>query len=113
MQKYLIIGIFISILLGYIGWLKYDNSKLESIIHSERAKNQALDKSLQYQKSLVKIQEEKTIQLLEKIKELENAPIKTDSKIVKVENCQVTISDVDTNPETAKGIPLFLGNVGK
>lgn len=113
MQKYLIIGIFISILLGYIGWLKYDNSKLESVIHSERAKNQALDKSLQYQKSLVKIQEEKTIQLLEKIKELENVPIKTDSKIVKVENCQVTISGVDTNPETAKGIPLFLGNVGK
>ena len=37
----------------------------------------------------------------------------TPIKIVKVENCQITISDVETNPETAKGIPLSLGNIGK
>ena len=44
---------------------------------------------------------------------LKRSNFETESKIVKVENCQVTISDVETNPETAKGIPLFLGNIGK
>ena len=113
MQKYIIIAFVITAMLGYIGWLKYDNVKLQTTISSLESKNKGLETSLNIQINLNKIQDQKNQELVNNIKELENKPVKIETKYVTVKDCKVQISKVDTNITTAKGIPLFLGNIGK
>lgn len=113
MQKYVAIAFIIVAMLGYIGWLKYDNAQLQTTISSLEAKNKGLETSLNIQVNLNKIQDEKNRELVNNIKELENKPIKTETKYIAVKDCKVQISEVDTNITSAKGIPLFLGNIGK
>ena len=113
MQKYIIIAFVITAMLGYIGWLKYDNIKLQTTISSLESKNKGLETSLNIQINLNKIQDQKNQELVNNIKELENKPVKIETKYVTVKDCRVQISKVDTNITTAKGIPLFLGNIGK
>lgn len=113
MQKYVAIAFIIVAMLGYIGWLKYDNAQLQTTISSLEAKNKGLETSLNIQVNLNKIQDQKNQELVNNIKELENKPIKTETKYIAVKDCKVQISKADTNITSAKGIPLFLGNIGK
>ena len=113
MQKYIAIAFTITTMLGYIGWLKYDNTQLQATISSLEAKNKGLETSLNIQVDLNKIQDQKNRELINNIKELENKPIKTETKYITVKDCKIQISKVDTNTTSAKGIPLFLGNIGK
>ena len=46
MQKYIIIAFVITTMLGYIGWLKYDNVKLQTTISNLESKNKGLETSL-------------------------------------------------------------------
>lgn len=113
MQKYVVIALIIAIMTAYIGMLKYDNIKLQTTISSLEAKNKTLESNLKIQVSLNNIQDQKNQELVNNIKELENKPVKIETKYVVVKDCKVQISKVDTNITTAKGVPLFLGNIGK
>ena len=57
MQKYIVIAFVIAAMLGYIGWLKYDNIKLQTTISSLESKNKGLETSLNIQINLNKIQD--------------------------------------------------------
>ena len=113
MQKYLIIVAIFTSLSCYTAFLKYDNKKLESEISNYQALNKGLELSLELEKSSVKILTEKQTRLLSELKELESRPIQTNTKYVKVDNCEIKISDLETSPSKAVGIPKHLGNIGR
>lgn len=113
MQKYLILTIIFLAMLCYIGYLKYDNKILENQIIDLKASNKQYQLDLNIQKSIAAIIENKNEEMIKNIKELEQKAIILDTKQVDVKNCKVEVSSLDTNKTTARGVPLFLGNIGR
>lgn len=113
MNQYLIIGIAFSAIVTYIVYLKYDNKILEEQLTEVKSMYEKSQTGLQLQKELTESIKKKNEKMVKDILELEKEAVALNAKKVKVENCNVDIINVDTNASTAKGIPLFLGNIGK
>lgn len=113
MQKYIYIAIVFLALIGYIGWLKYDYSQLEHSYRDLAAENAKNKSSLKLSEEFNSIQKQKFEQTLENLEKLQQPETITKKEFVVVDTCKVEINSVDTNPKTATGIPLFLGNIGK
>ena len=108
MQKYIIIAFVITTMLGYIGWLKYDNIKLQTTISSLESKNKGLETSLNIQINLNKIQDQKNQELVNNIKELENKPVKIETKYVTVKDGTFLLDVKDSDPSTTNA---FVGYI--